>query len=223
MPQAAAEPRIQDVRVLLEALARRLFGGHNLPFRAIPDGDAVPPPELTRDVPVVDVFEPPDRLAAPGIGVDGDLHILQRIYGGLCELLHRDPPLLGEPRLYYRPAPVAVPDPVPVRSDLPEQPLLVEPHHKRRPRLLACHPGKGTTVLVDGTVVVQYVHRREAATLPDLEVVGVVGRRNLKDTRAELRVYVGVGQNLDLALDERDHDLPPHELFVPLVLRVHDE
>src|SRR5215211_1223443 len=157
MPQAAAEPRIQDVRVLLEALARRLFGGHNLPFRAIPDGDAVPPPELTRDVPVVDVFEPPDRLAAPGIGVDGDLHILQRIYGGLCELLHRDPPLLGEPRLYYRPAPVAVPDPVRIIPYLAKQTLLAQAGDDSFLRLLAAHPLERAAVRVDRAVGIEDV------------------------------------------------------------------
>src|SRR3712207_6902794 len=53
------------------------------------------PPQLPGDVPVVDVLEPADRLAAPGVGVDGDLLSLERPYGGLRALAHGEPPPLG--------------------------------------------------------------------------------------------------------------------------------
>src|SRR5919112_5061930 len=58
---------------------------------------------------------------------------------------------------------------------------------------------------------------------PYIEVVGVVRRGDLEDPRAELGIYVLVGEDLYLPLDERHLDPATDEVLVALVLGVDDE
>src|SRR5215212_3853755 len=139
-PQAAGEPGVEHVGVLLETLTRRPFGRNDLTVRAVPHRYALPPPELPGDVPVADVLEPPDGLPPPGIGVDRDPTLLQSLDGGFGERPHRAPPLLREPRLDDRPAPVAMPDPEAVRANSAEKSQPVQPLYDRLAGLLAAHP-----------------------------------------------------------------------------------
>src|SRR5215213_2947551 len=90
-PQAAREPGVEHVRVLLETRTRRLFGGHYLTVRAVPNRYALPPPELPGDVPVADVLQPPDGLPPPGVGIDRALTVFQSVDGWVGERPHRAP------------------------------------------------------------------------------------------------------------------------------------
>lgn len=74
-PQTRGEPGVEHVGVLHPALRRFLAGAeaHDLAFGAVPDRDAVTPPQLPRDAPVVHVVDPvePARFLAGRV----DLHI----------------------------------------------------------------------------------------------------------------------------------------------------
>ena len=65
---------------------------------AVPDRDAVAPPELTADAPIPDVLEPVQVNFAPTLGVEADMTIA---HGGLGFLDARiaQPPLPREARL----------------------------------------------------------------------------------------------------------------------------
>src|SRR5215212_5237518 len=222
-PQAAGEPGVEHVGILLETLTRRLFGRHDLPVRTVPHRYALPPPELPGDVPVADVLQPPDRLPAPGVGVDGYLILLQGLDGWFGERPHRTPPLLREPRLDDRPAPLAMPDPEGVRSNTAEETQAVELLHDPLAGFLAAHSIEWTTGLVDRAVGVHDVDGVETKPLAYLEVVGVVGGGDLEDPGTEFGIYVLVGEDLYLPLDEWHHDPAADEVFVPDIARVDDE
>src|SRR5215212_361052 len=222
-PQAAGEPGVEHVGVLLETLTRRLFGRHDLFIRAVPHRYALTPPELPGDVPVADVLEPPDGLPPPGVGVDGYLARFQRLDGWFGERPHRTPPLLREPRLDDRSAPLAMPDPVSIRANTAEKPQAFQPLHDRLAGLLAAHALERTACVVDRTVRVHDVYGIEAKPLAYLEVVGVMRGGDLEDPGTELGIHVLVGEDLYLPLDERHHDLAAEEVQVTLVLRVDDE
>src|SRR4029077_11736000 len=89
-------------------------------------GDAVTPPELSRDVPVADVLHPVLIRRAPALGHEPDLPRAVRLEGGLRERLHLHEPLIAEPRLDHRAAAVAVAHGVAVGLDLLEEPPLLE-------------------------------------------------------------------------------------------------
>ena len=57
--------------------------------------------------------------------------------------------------------------------------------------------------------------------LVDLEVVEVVRRRDLDRARALLRVGVAVGDDRDLAPDQRQHDGLADQSLIALIVRVH--
>ncbi len=219
-PKTAREPGVEHVRVLLETLTRRLFGGHYLAVRAVPHRDALSPPQLPGDVPIADVLEPPHGLSAPRVGVDPYLLVLEHLDGGLGEGPHRAPPLLREPRLDDGPAAVARSDPEPVVLDLAEKPLLVQTPGHCLSGALPALAREGAAVLVDGSVRVHDVDRLETQALTDLEVVRVVGRRDLENAGPELGIHVLVGEDLDLPRHERHLDPPSDEPLVSLVVRV---
>src|SRR5215203_359499 len=116
-----------------------------------------------------------------------------------------------------------MPDPEGVRTDTTEEPQPVQLLHYRLAGLLAAHTLERTTSVVDRPVRIHDVDRIQAKPAAYLEVVGVMRRGDLEDTRTELGIYVLVGEDLYLSLDERHHDPAPDEVPVPCVLRVDDE
>ena len=120
-PEAGAEPGVEDVGVLREfrAAAFRAFRGHAcgagvavddfdariergdhfLAVGAMPDGDAMAPPELARDAPVANIVEPVEQDGALIIGDDFDQPVEDGFFRGLGERLHFHEPLRGDARL----------------------------------------------------------------------------------------------------------------------------
>jgi hypothetical protein len=223
-PQAGGEPGVQDVAVLRPALAG---GGlvvrsdaDDLAVRAVPDGDAVAPPELARDRPVVEVVDPVEVPLLHLLGVDLDLAVADGVTGRLGERGDLDPPLEGEARLDGGLAARAVTDGVDVRTFLGDDPALgAQGGDDRGTGLQPVQPleraGDG-----DDRALVHDREERQVVALADLEVVGVVGGRDLHGAGAELRVDVVVGDDGNRAVGQRQLDLPADEVPVALVVGV---
>ena len=127
-PEPGAEPGVEHVLVLAQGGAAGGARGGVLPERlleaalvAVPDRDAVPPPELARDVPVADAREPLLELDAAPLRDEADLALPVRLERGRGQRLHRHEPLVAQPRLDDRAAAVAVPHGVEAALDLLEQ------------------------------------------------------------------------------------------------------
>ena len=127
-PEARAEPRIQHVRVLFEPSAAALsafFGragglgsaindshsriarGRDATARAVPDRNAMAPPELTRDAPIADIGQPIGENFALIIGNDLDLSFLDCCYGRISQGSHFAKPLRRDARLDHGLASIA--------------------------------------------------------------------------------------------------------------------
>src|SRR5262249_12041545 len=115
------EPRVEHV-LLLAQLGRAALGARlglgvddgDVAVGAVPDRDAVPPPDLARDAPVADVLHPVEVDAREALGCEADALLLHRGDRGSRELLHREPPLWDDERLDSRVAALAVADGVAV-------------------------------------------------------------------------------------------------------------
>src|SRR5690606_29197234 len=91
-PQAGGEPCIQHIIILAKLLrAARLAAawvfarrGH-MTSGAVPDGNAVPPPELAADAPVFDVLEPVEVHLLKPFGHDLDTSVSDGPECGLCQ------------------------------------------------------------------------------------------------------------------------------------------
>ena len=117
-----------------------------------------------------------------------------------------DVPLQRQVRLDDRLAAVALAHRIAVVVDLLQQPLVLQVGDHVGARLEALHaPGTGAAVLVDDPGLVEDVDGRQVVAQADLEVVEVVGRGDLDHAGAELAIDVLVGDDRDLAVDQRQH------------------
>ena len=209
-PERRREPGIEHILVLREVRAAalgadrgRLAGADDLAaVAAVPHGDAVPPPELTGDAPVADVFQPIIIDLRKAIGNKLRFVLHHRVDGGLGKGRHLDEPLLGDDGLHRRMAAVAVTHVVRVRLHLDEKAELLHVRNDALSRLIAVKSRIFACELVHRAVVVHHADDGQIVPKPHFKVVGIVRGRDLHRTRPELGIDI-------LVLNERD--LPPHE------------
>ena len=226
-PELGREPRVEHVLVLMDVVSAALRADVDVIHRgvlppavlAVEHGDAVAPPELARDAPVLEVLHPGEVGARPAVGVEGDLAVPHDLGGTLLELVDGHEPLLGEPRLERRVAAVAVHDGVVDLLDVVEEPVALEPVDDCHARLIAAHARELAVAVDHVRRLVEDVDLLEAMRLAHGIVVGVVGGRDLDEARAEARIDVPVGEDGDLAVDDREHDRAANELDLLGVLR----
>src|SRR5581483_984170 len=72
--------------------------GH-VAIRAIPDRDAMPPPQLPADAPILDVLEPVVIDLLESFGHNFDSSVFHGFERGLCQRLDLDEPLSRDHRL----------------------------------------------------------------------------------------------------------------------------
>ncbi len=104
-PEGAREPGVEHVGVLRPARRPRVHSGGplardlDLAVRAVPRGDLVPPPELPRDAPVLDVLEEVVVGLPPLVGDDDGLARAHGLERHLGHRLHLEKPLRRDHRL----------------------------------------------------------------------------------------------------------------------------
>src|SRR5208337_1646823 len=84
---------------------------------AMPCGDAMAPPELARDAPVVNVLHPLEVGFLVHLRREADVFLADGCFGFVCQRLNLDEPLRREARLDNRFAAVAMADVVDVVFD----------------------------------------------------------------------------------------------------------
>ncbi len=206
-------------RLLVRAEADDLAG------RAVPDRDAVAPPQLPGDAPVVHVVHPGEPARLELLRVDDDAPVAHRVARGLRQRPDLDEPLHRQPRLdrLVRRA-LVVADAVPVRALLRDDPALrAQRLADGDARLEPVHAVELGARAGDDARLVHDRRHRQAVPAADLEVVGVVRGSHLDRAGAELRVDVVVGEDRDPAPDQRQLDLAADQVPVALVVRVHDD
>src|SRR5580698_6438546 len=176
---------------------------------AVPGGDPVAPPELAADAPVVDVLHPVEvgllvhlRGEFDGAGLDGFNgeagHGCAALFGLLVD---GDEPLRGKARLDYGFAAVAVADAVGVVADAGEEALLFEISDDALAGNVAVEACVRPTLFVDVRGLVHDVDVGQIVALAQLEVVGVVGRRDFDGAGAEVAADPGVEDDGNDATD----------------------
>ncbi len=225
-PQARGEPGVEHVLVLAPALAGgRIFvrsDADDLAVRAVPDRDAVAPPHLPRDGPVVQVVDPVEVALRHLRRMHRDPAVTHRVACFLGQRADLDEPLQRQPRLDRLLGAGAVPDAVHVRPLLRDDAVLrAQCLAHRDTGLEPVHAVEFGAGVRDPALLVHDRRHRQVVALPDLEVVRVVRRGDLHRAAAELGVHVLVGDDRDLAAGQRQLDLGADQVPVALVVRVH--
>ena len=229
-PEARGEPSVEGVLVLPQRTVAGpagvgiLDGGDGLaavPGLAVPDGDAVAPPDLAADAPVADVLHPVQVGALEALRHEGDAAVAHRRDRRLGERPDVHPPLLRDDRLHHRARALRVPDRVRVRLDLLDQPLRLEVLDDTVARLEAVDAGVAPGVLVERAVGREDVDRLEPVPLADLEVDRVVAGRHLERAGPRLDLDRLVGDDRDRAVRGRLEHHAPDQVTPALVLGMH--
>ena len=218
-PQLRAEPSVQHVLVLMHVMAAALgahvgvLGKGVLPAAvlAVEHGNAVAPPQLAADAPILEVLHPGGVGLRPARGVEGDLAGFDGVKRRPLELIDGHKPLLGQPRLKRGVATVAVHDGVVVVLDVIEQIMLLKPLNDGLAALLTSHTGELAIALDDHRVLVEDIDLRQVVGLTHGVVVGVVGRGDLDKAGAKVGVDVPIFKDGDLAVDDGKLDGLTHE------------
>ena len=226
-PQLRAKPGVQHVLVLMHVMTAALgahigvLGKGVLPAAvlAVEHGNAVAPPQLAADTPVLEVLHPGGVGLRPTRGVEGDLAGVDGVERRPLKLVDGDEPLLGQPRLKRGVTSVAVHDGVVVVLDMIEQVMLLKPLDDGLAALLAGHAGELTVALDDHRVLVEDVDLRQVVGLTHGVVVGVVSRRDLDEAGTEVGVDMPILKDGDLAVDDGELDGLTHEDGLLGVLR----
>ena len=226
-PQPRAEPRVEDVRVLDPSVAcRRLQPAVDL-RPPIPHGDAVPPPKLPADAPVLDAGHPVVVHLRPTIREETHGAVGHATLGGLHAGVAQEP-LLREAGLDGHVGALAEPDVVDVGLGLHEcaRPFeqlgrLLAPGEAIQARQVRARPRRELAV---GR---QHVDHRQLVAQANVEVRRVMRRRHLEHARPKLEVHVVVRDDRDDALllgniqRQRTPDVLAHQVRIARVLRVH--
>ncbi len=188
----------------------------------MPRGNAMSPPQLPRDAPVVNVAHPLEVRLGVHLGHELDLALLDGFDGAVGQRLNLHEPLRRQARLGDGLAAIALAQRHHVILRAHQEAASLEVFQNLRARLEAIQPFVRAGVLVHLRDFVHHVDLRQLVAQPGLEVVGIVRRRHLHRAGAELRVGEDViGDDRDLAIHQRQHDHLAVQMPVALVAGVH--
>src|ERR1035438_9111281 len=179
---------------------------------AVPGGDAMAPPELAADAPVVDVLHPVEigLLVFLGGEVDRLFSIRSRLDGGdgyIGEGLNLDEPLRGEARLYDGFAAVAVAYVADVILDAREELPLFQILDYLFTCSITVKAGVRAAFGVDVAGIVHHVNGGKIVTCPKRKVVGIVGRGYFHRASAEFEADPFIEDDGDFAGHQRKAEL----------------
>ena len=232
-PQPGREPRVEAIFVLTQifqlqvGLAGLLLGqfesllgrlGHHVSaFGQEVGRDAVSPPQLAADTPVLDVLQPVLVRVLVLSGIELQFVVHDRRQSHVGKVLHLEEPLHGELRLDGYVGTLGEAHLVGVSLHLLQQAGGGEVFFNLFAHVEAVHAYVQAGGFAQGAVVVEDVDARQVVLLAQHVVVHVVGRRHLQTARTELYVHVIILNDGD------DTTYKGHDDFLtlqPLVLGV---
>ena len=228
-PKCRGKPGVQSVGILghMDAAAFRALLGllsrhHQLPALVAGVGrDPVSPPKLTGNAPVADIVGPVEVKLVHALRHQLDLPCLHSLSGGFDQLVHLHEPLKLDHGLNGGVAAVVGAYVMGVVLDLHQKAQGIQFLHDLLSGFVPVKSRVFAAVLVNGGVVVHDVDLGKTVALAHLEVVGVVGRRDLNNAGTEFHIHVLVFHHRDRFPYDRKIDLPSVEIGISLVLRVY--
>ena len=181
-------------------------------------GDAVAPPQLTRDAPVLDFLKPcPVSVLVLG-GIELEFVVHDARQGDVGKVPHLQEPLHAQARLYSRVAiALAVAHLVLVVLDTLHQTRILQVLDDHLAAFHAVHADVQRRLLADGGIGIENVDGLQIMCLTQNVVVGVMGGSHLQATSTELNFHIAVLNHVDHAANQRHDDLAALE---PLVLGI---
>ena len=223
-PEGGGEPGVQSIGILGHGAAALGAGGatvgsylHVAAGIAVVGGNAVTPPELTGDAPILAVLHPVEVVLVEALGDEAGLALADGINGGLGQRLHADEPLEGDHGLDGGAATVAGTHLMLQILDLGQEAALAQVIDDGLTSLVAIHTGVLGIVVGDLGAVGQHDLHGQVATAANLEVVGVMGGGDLHAAGTLVQLGVLVGHDGNAAAHQRQDDVLTDQILVALV------
>ena len=161
------------------------------------DGQAMAPPELATDAPVVDASQPvePDLLEA--IGNDRQLLLLDSSDGSLGHAVHLEEPLLRQQRLDHFARPLRDGNPLGVLLLANHESLLLHVCPKLLATLESVEVGVLPGELVHAAVLLHHRQHGQAMSLADLVVIHIVSGCDFQRPGTKFSVHIGVADHYE--------------------------
>ena len=228
-PEPGGEPGVEHVGILGPSLAGRFdldARSFAAALRRIPDGDAVSPPELAADAPVLDVLEPVVVDLFPAFGEEPDESVADGVTG-LDRLRILEEPLLAEAGFDRDIGALAEADVVLMGLLPDEEAEFLESLDGFHPRFEAVESGEALSrKVIECPVGIHDVDDGEVVPQADLVVGLVMGGCHLEDARAEFEIDSLVADDRELHLDiewEGTADMLADQVGVALILGIHGD
>ena len=230
-PQGGAEPGVQNVIVLAQRCVTKIVFGADLFLAAahidiavgvIPGRNAVAPPELPGNTPVLQVAHPGEIHVLVVLGHELDVAIFHRGNGRLGQLFHGHEPLVGQVGFDDNAGAVASGHLQGVVSDFFQQAKGVQIVHDFLAGIHAVQAAIGLRhFFIEGRIRSQDVDHRQVMTLAHFIVVEVMGGGNFYAAGTKIRVHIIIGDDGDVALSQRQANGLADHVLVARVFRVH--
>ena len=229
-PQGRGKPGIQRILILskvrttaLRAFFRRsaLLDDHLSALLTVICRDAVPPPELSGDTPILDIFQP------MGIDLVKTLrHKVQfigfyHLQSSVRHLFHAHKPLRLHHGFHRSVAAVMGAYRMSMRNYLYQKSLLLQIFHHGFSCRIAVHTGILAAQFIHGGVVIQDIDFFQIMPSSHLKVVRVVGGSNLHTACTELFIYIFIRYHRDLTVRQRKFQHFSNDILVALIGRIH--
>ena len=195
------------------------------------------PPELAADAPVLDVVQPLRIGTGPVFRYELDLARTHGIECGFGDCLAAagtsiwqrvgcqvDKPLVGQHRLDHRVGAIAYRHLQLVRFDLDQETVTLEVFHHGLARVVAIQPAiRFRRVVAHMRIERHDDDHVEVVPLGHLVIVEVVCAGDLHAAGAELGLDIGIGNNRNTPIAQRQVDETTHQMLVTLVVRMHGQ
>ena len=204
--------------------ANFFFGTANIHIAliVIPGGDPVPPPELARNTPVLNVTHPGEVHVFVLLRYKLNAAIFNRRNGFVSQRLGFDVPLIGQVRLNDHPGAIATRHFEFVVIHFVEQAQGIKVGDYLFAGIKAIHALVGVRcIAVELGIVVEQVDHGQVVALTHLVIIEIVGRRDFYTASAELPVDVIVADNGNLTVCQRQQNGFADEVLVTLIFRVY--
>ena len=178
------------------------------------------PPDLARHTPVPNVVHPVIVCIGPHFRDNSRFPAfngLDSLFGeGFCT--HK--PLLGQVRLNHRLAPVTMAHTVSIGHDFDQQPFLFKCFDHGVAALKSIQSFKAAGFSGHVSVVTDDFHTGQVVACTDFKVIGIMGRGNLQTAGTKRHVDIGVFDNGNLSVHQRQYNRIGFNIQITLVIRV---
>mmetsp|Transcript_23288 Transcript_23288/g.55014 ORF Transcript_23288/g.55014 Transcript_23288/m.55014 type:complete len:249 (-) Transcript_23288:1286-2032(-) len=190
-------------------------------FPNVPDRNTVPPPQLTRDAPIMDIGEPIVPSLGESLGYNLDVTILDSLERLGAHAFCLDEPLATDKRFNYFSTALRTRNSLSVRVDLDNKTIGLHIRPKLLPTIEAIKAIIDTGISVHGSVLVHDVDDWQIKLLSNGIIIGIMAWCNLKSTSTKLHINVFIGNNGDSSTSGHgDNGLLTNQMLVSLIVRV---